>query len=145
MFLRWVLKCSCRYDACKNWNGGGTEETGEPKCISKALSGILHHEHTQCEFFAQWQCMVRKGISIHFGKPSLPGCYLRTSITSAKTFAPCLSWCEMIFKLISKNKALGKAFFLNSMFFPSLKIHECISKPFVFKSKPNFFQKQTPF
>ncbi|RVW64284.1 hypothetical protein CK203_052287 [Vitis vinifera] len=41
------------YDACKNRNGGETEETGEPKCISKALSGISHHEHTQCEFFAQ--------------------------------------------------------------------------------------------
>ncbi|RVW58420.1 hypothetical protein CK203_109022 [Vitis vinifera] len=41
------------YDACKNQNGGETEETGEPKCISKALSGISHHEHTQCEFFAQ--------------------------------------------------------------------------------------------
>nr|CAN74868.1 hypothetical protein VITISV_002411 [Vitis vinifera] len=40
------------YDACKNRNGGETEETGEPKCISKALSGISHHEHTQCEFFA---------------------------------------------------------------------------------------------
>ncbi|KAL6318515.1 hypothetical protein AAG906_000593 [Vitis piasezkii] len=39
--------------ACKNRNGGETEETGEPKCISKALSGISHHEHTQCEFFAQ--------------------------------------------------------------------------------------------
>nr|CAN75655.1 hypothetical protein VITISV_003910 [Vitis vinifera] len=35
------------YDACKNRNGGETEETGEPKCISKALSGISHHEHTQ--------------------------------------------------------------------------------------------------
>ncbi|RVW63638.1 hypothetical protein CK203_056914 [Vitis vinifera] len=41
------------YDAFKNRNGGETEETGEPKCISKALSGISHHEHTQCEFFAQ--------------------------------------------------------------------------------------------
>ncbi|RVW48657.1 hypothetical protein CK203_103712 [Vitis vinifera] len=41
------------YNACKNRNGGETEETGEPKCISKALSGISHHEHTQCEFFAQ--------------------------------------------------------------------------------------------
>ncbi|RVW82426.1 hypothetical protein CK203_049039 [Vitis vinifera] len=41
------------YDACKNRNGGEIEETGEPKCISKALSGISHHEHTQCEFFAQ--------------------------------------------------------------------------------------------
>ncbi|RVW37796.1 hypothetical protein CK203_101705 [Vitis vinifera] len=41
------------YDTCKNRNGGETEETGEPKCISKALSGISHHEHTQCEFFAQ--------------------------------------------------------------------------------------------
>ena len=38
MFLRWVLKCSCRYDACKNGNGGETEETREPKCISKAFS-----------------------------------------------------------------------------------------------------------
>ncbi|RVW35836.1 hypothetical protein CK203_108123 [Vitis vinifera] len=38
------------YDACKNRNGGETEETGEPKCISKALSGISHHEHTQCKF-----------------------------------------------------------------------------------------------
>ncbi|RVW22186.1 hypothetical protein CK203_115351 [Vitis vinifera] len=44
---------SMKYDACKNRNGGETEETGEPKCISKALSGISHHEHTQCEFFAQ--------------------------------------------------------------------------------------------
>ncbi|KAL6315774.1 hypothetical protein AAG906_008158 [Vitis piasezkii] len=33
--------------ACKNRNGGETEETGEPKCISKALSGISHHEHTR--------------------------------------------------------------------------------------------------
>ncbi|KAL6316093.1 hypothetical protein AAG906_015609 [Vitis piasezkii] len=40
------------YDACKNRNGGETEETGEPKCISKALGGILHHEHTH-GFFAQ--------------------------------------------------------------------------------------------
>ncbi|KAL6346030.1 hypothetical protein AAG906_025310 [Vitis piasezkii] len=44
--MKWV-------HACKNRNGGETEETGEPKCISKALSGISHHEHTQCEFFAQ--------------------------------------------------------------------------------------------
>ncbi|RVW13028.1 hypothetical protein CK203_103641 [Vitis vinifera] len=44
---------SMKYNACKNRNGGETEETGEPKCISKALSGISHHEHTQCEFFAQ--------------------------------------------------------------------------------------------
>ncbi|KAL6348204.1 hypothetical protein AAG906_003070 [Vitis piasezkii] len=47
--MKWV----CEYDACKNRNGGETEETREPKCISKALSGISHHEHTQCEFFAQ--------------------------------------------------------------------------------------------
>ncbi|RVW87246.1 hypothetical protein CK203_037196 [Vitis vinifera] len=44
---------SMKYNACKNRNGGETEETGKPKCISKALSGISHHEHTQCEFFAQ--------------------------------------------------------------------------------------------
>ncbi|KAL6328732.1 hypothetical protein AAG906_003749 [Vitis piasezkii] len=43
-------ECSCRYDACKNRNGGETEETGEPKCISKALSGISHHEHTRSNF-----------------------------------------------------------------------------------------------
>ncbi|KAL6336115.1 hypothetical protein AAG906_010399 [Vitis piasezkii] len=51
--VRNVNFCSCRYDACKNRNGGETKEIGEPKCISKALSGISHHEHTQCEFFAQ--------------------------------------------------------------------------------------------
>ncbi|KAL6322458.1 hypothetical protein AAG906_008113 [Vitis piasezkii] len=51
--------------ACKNRNGGEIEETGEPKCISKALSGISHHEHTQCEFFAMCFFMVRSGKISH--------------------------------------------------------------------------------
>ncbi|KAL6311590.1 hypothetical protein AAG906_039199 [Vitis piasezkii] len=36
--------------ACKNRNGGETEESREPKCISKALGGISHHEHTRSNF-----------------------------------------------------------------------------------------------
>ena len=34
----------------KNRNGGETEETGEPKCISKALSGISHHDTLSANF-----------------------------------------------------------------------------------------------
>ncbi|KAL6349750.1 hypothetical protein AAG906_001637 [Vitis piasezkii] len=55
----------------------------KPKCISKALGGISHHEHTRCEFFMMTMHGAKRNFYT-FWKAKPPGCYLRTSITGEK-------------------------------------------------------------